>query len=143
MDSVRSAGKGVKIADTNIDLLMYADDVVVIGETENDLQVMLNSIDNWCKTWGICINVRKTKVLHFRLKRAPLSSFKFNLGIQPIEYAHEYKYLGFLFNEFLDLENSTQRVFESGNQVLAALIAKTKLQVGFLFQCLRSYIMLQ
>ena len=37
VDSVRSAGKGVKIAYTNIDLLMYADAVVVIGETENDL----------------------------------------------------------------------------------------------------------
>ena len=130
VDSVRSAGKGVKIADT---LLMYADDVVVIGETENDLQVMLNSIDNWCKTWGIGINVKKTKVLHFRLKRASLSSFKFNLEIQPIEYAHEYKYLGFLFNEFLDLVNSTQRVFESGNQALGALIAKTNASGGLPF----------
>ena len=57
-----------KHADTNIDLLMYADDVVVIGETENDLQVMLNNIDNWCKMWGICINVRKPRCFTFVLK---------------------------------------------------------------------------
>ena len=87
---------------------------------------MLNSIDNWCKTWGIC----KPRCFTFVLKEL---SFKFNLGIQPIEYAHEYQYLGFLFNEFLDLENSTQRVFDSGNQALGAIITKTKASGGLPF----------
>ena len=64
-----------------------------------------------------------------------------------MEYAHENKYLGFLFNKFLYLaiENSThvQRVFESGNQALGALIATTKESGGLAFQCLPSHIMLQ
>ena len=42
----------------------------------------------------------------------------------------EYKYLGFLFNEFLDLDKSIQRVFDRGNQALGAVIAKAKASGG-------------
>ena len=43
-------------------------------------------------------------------------------------------YLGYLSNEFLDLDNSIQRVFDSGNQALGAVIPKQKLLEGYLFQ---------
>ena len=143
VDSVRATGRGLKIKDANIDILMYADDVVVLAETEGDLQAILNSVSSWCRSWGISINVKKTKILHFRQKRTSLSDFKFKLGDQHIEYAHEYKYLGFWFNEFLDLDDSIQRVFDSGNQALRAVIAKAKLLVGSLSQCFPGYMMLQ
>ena len=133
VDSVRGTGRGLRIKDTNIDILMYADDVVILAETEGDLQVILNRVNSWCESWGISINVKKTKVLHFRQKRTPLSDFSFKLGNQHIEYAHEYKYLGFWFNEFLDLDNSIQRVFNSGNQALGAVIAKAKAAGGLPF----------
>ena len=41
VDSVRGTGRGLKIKDTNI---MYADDVVILAETEGDLQVILNRV---------------------------------------------------------------------------------------------------
>ena len=133
VDSVRGSGRGLKIKGTSIDILMYADDVVVLAETEGDLQEILSSINSWCSSWGISINVKKTKVNHFRYKRTPQSNFKFKLGDQHIEYAHEYKYLGFLFNEFLDLDKSIQRVFDRGNQALGAVIAKAKASGGLPF----------
>ena len=40
VDSVRGTGRGLRIKDTNIDILMYADDVVILAETEGDLQVI-------------------------------------------------------------------------------------------------------
>ena len=82
VDSVRGTGRGLRIKDTNIDILMYADDVVILAETEGDLQVILNRVNSWCESWGISINVKKTKVLHFRQKRTPLSDFSFKLGNQ-------------------------------------------------------------
>ena len=47
---------------------MYADDVVVLSETENNLQVMLNTINTWCKKWKLLINETKSNVIHFRPK---------------------------------------------------------------------------
>ena len=68
VDLIRGTGRGLKIKDTNIDILMYADDVVILAETEGDLQVILNSVNNWCRPWGISINVKKIELLHFRQK---------------------------------------------------------------------------
>ena len=80
-DPVRGTGRGLRIKDTNIDILMYADDVVILAETEGDLQVILNRVNSWCESWGISINVKK---IHFRQKRTPLSDFSFKLGNQHI-----------------------------------------------------------
>ena len=59
---------------------------------------------------------------------------------------HEYEYLAidFLSNEFLDLDKSIQRVFDSGNQALRVVLAKRNASGGLaiLFQCLPSCIML-
>ena len=44
VDSVRGTGRRLKIKGTNIDILMYADDVVILAETKGDLQVILNSV---------------------------------------------------------------------------------------------------
>ena len=49
-----------------ISILMYADDVVVLSETENNLQVMLNTINTWCNKWKVLINDTKSNVIHFR-----------------------------------------------------------------------------
>ena len=78
VDSVR--GRVLKNKGTNIDILMYTDDVVILAETEGDLQVIKNSINCWYESWGTS-NVKKTQVLHFRQKG---TSLNFKLGDQLI-----------------------------------------------------------
>ena len=41
-------------------------------------------------------------------------------------YAHQYKYLGFWINDFLDNSESTQKVCDHANRALDVLIAKSK-----------------
>ena len=52
-----------------ISILMFADDVVVLSETENNLQVMLNTINTGCNKWKVLINETKSNVIDFRPKR--------------------------------------------------------------------------
>ena len=66
-----------------------------IGDTEEELQSILDIVYNWCLKWGVKVNLSKTKTIHFRIKRKSQSSFSFKLGEQKIEYTHEYKYLGY------------------------------------------------
>lgn len=40
---------GVPIGDTKVSILMYADDIVLMANSENDLQSMLNVLQEWCK----------------------------------------------------------------------------------------------
>ena len=43
--------KGINIAnDEEVCMLMYADDIALVAETEEDLQDMLNVLSKWCRT---------------------------------------------------------------------------------------------
>ena len=45
---------------------MFADDMVVMSESEEQLHTGLNNLCNYCKKWGITVNTSKTKVFVFK-----------------------------------------------------------------------------
>ena len=59
-------------------VLLYADDTVIFSETPEGMQNALNIFDDYCKTWHLCINVSKTKVVIFS-KRMNRSNIEFML----------------------------------------------------------------
>ena len=103
MQDIQALNIGNDLGDHKLGALLYADDVVVLGETEGDLQTTLDIVAAWCNKWGLSINPKRRKILHFRPKRKPCSSFCFHLGDTSLNFAHDYKYLGFWLNEFLDM----------------------------------------
>ena len=40
---------GVNVDGRLIQCLLYADDIAILGESENDIQLQLNVLYNWCK----------------------------------------------------------------------------------------------
>lgn len=46
-------------------VLLYADDAVILTETQTDMQCALNMRKSYCEIWGLKINVAKTKVVTF------------------------------------------------------------------------------
>ena len=57
---------GVNLDGTIISVLLYADDIVLIAPTEENLQLMLDTMNSWCRKWKLTVNQEKTKVIHFR-----------------------------------------------------------------------------
>lgn len=57
--------KGVSIPgiDEKCPGLLFADDTVVFGETEKELQDSLDSISEWCKKWEMELNVGKCAIM--------------------------------------------------------------------------------
>ena len=47
---INALGKGIKLDDYSVFILLYADDVVLLPENETDLQSMLNVLVDWCNT---------------------------------------------------------------------------------------------
>ena len=123
---IRTFNKGIDLGDYKLVALLYVDDVAVLGETEYDLQCILDTVAAWCNKWSLGINPMKTKILHFRSKRKLCSSFCFHLEDSTLSFVHDYKYLGFWLNEFLDMEESISRSLETTNRALSLLIAKAK-----------------
>ena len=47
-------------------LLMYADDMVLLTESINELQNMLNILQNYTTEWSLDVNIQKSKVVVLR-----------------------------------------------------------------------------
>ena len=73
---------------------MFADDIVLLAENEENLQDLIDAVSTWCNKNQMAINVNKTKIMHVRKKNKDRSSFVFNCNNRTIDYCNEYKYLG-------------------------------------------------
>ena len=75
------------------------------------------------------------------LSRAPIGHLRsgasyIKIGSHHLEYCHQYKYLGYWINEFLDINESIQKVFHKANLALSVLMAKSKATGGFPLFCI-------
>ena len=87
----------MNVEELQIFLLMFADDAILFSQNPQALQSMLNDIQLYCETWGLRLNVNKTKVMIFENGRHTTHNFFINH--QPIEIVSSYKYLGVYFHK--------------------------------------------
>ena len=131
---IKLLNRGVLVNSKIISILMYADDVVVLSETENNLQVMLNTINTWCNKWKLLINEAKSNVIHFRPKGKLKSKIQFKIGDKDLGYDTKYKYLGVTFHENLDFSMHKNILSKSGTRALGSIINKYKLNKDMPFK---------
>jgi hypothetical protein len=82
-------GKGVQVGTEHITILMYADDIVLVAESPEELQDMLNCLHSWFVKNAMCINPSKSKTMHFIPASVQKTKFCFTC---------EYTYLGLVLN---------------------------------------------
>ena len=79
-------------------MLMYVDDIVIVGDRIGDVQKILDCLDMYCEKWGLSVNMEKTKLIFFRnggiVKRYE-SVYYNGTKIDCVSY---YKYLGVTFS---------------------------------------------
>lgn len=130
---LKALGKGVKCDDDNVCILMYADDIVLLAETEQDLQILLNALYGWCSSNGMIVNGNKSKIVHFRNPSVRKTDFTFRCGNDVLETVDKYTYLGLLLSEHLDFDLTAKHVAQSASRALGLLISKCKLAGGLPF----------
>ena len=59
---------------------MYADDVVLLSENEQDLQSILDALNKWCEKDHLYVNDNKSNVVYFRCKSNQVNDRSFNIG---------------------------------------------------------------
>jgi hypothetical protein len=52
-------------------IILYADDTVILSESESDLQAQLDAVHEYCLTWKLKVNIDKTKIVIFGSVRTP------------------------------------------------------------------------
>ena len=54
---------GIKIAGRNVSNLRYADDITLMGETEEELKSLLMKVKGKSEKVGLKLNIQKTKIM--------------------------------------------------------------------------------
>jgi hypothetical protein len=78
-----SVYNGIKVKNTKIPLLLYADDAVILAESKEDLQRAINKLYTYCEFWKLKLNTDKSKVIIF--KKGPANILEqFHYGNTPL-----------------------------------------------------------
>lgn len=75
---------------------MYADDIVLLADYPVKLRHMIRSLEKYCDTWNLTVNLSKSKILVFREGGIVPPSLHFYYKSNPIECVESYCYLGIL-----------------------------------------------
>ena len=67
---IKKAKIGVQIGNRKLGCLGYADDVVLMAESKEDMDRLLNITDEYGREWGVKFSSRKCKVLEFNTTEA-------------------------------------------------------------------------
>ena len=134
--AIRALNCGVPFRDDDsLSILLYADDIVLLSEDVQQMQVMLNCLDTWCKNWGLDINYDKSKAIHFRTASKPKTEYRFVCGDSNLELVSQYKYLGVIFTEHLNFLSMSKMAAQSASRALGLLISKDKAFGGIPYEC--------
>ena len=131
-EELKQSGIGIEIDNELVlTVLLYADDIVLLAETEIDLQNLLNLVNIWCSKWRLEVNLLKTNIMHVRNKQKRRSNFSFHFENKIVEYCGSYKYLGVTLNESLNFEKTTEVLCESAGRALGNIVTKMIKNGGF------------
>ena len=81
---------------TRLNCLLYADDIILLSESEKGLQSCLDNLNSYCHKWKLKINISKTKGIVFSKGKRKTDNLKFYIENKKLEVhvVGKYKYLG-------------------------------------------------
>ena len=82
------------MGEVKINILAYADDIVLITSSREEMQHLLDLVWDYSRKWRFMFNVAKSKVLIFTLKRVNIDRNPLYLGLRKLEEVNCFKYLG-------------------------------------------------
>ena len=112
----------VTLHDTKISCLLYADDLVLLSESQAGLQEALDCLSTYCKKWGLTINLNKTKALVFNKQGHLLKKYKFLYDNILLDIVPTYCYLGIVFSASGNFKAATEKLADQAQKAVFKLI---------------------
>ena len=85
-------------SNTNIPCLLWADDLVLLSKTKNDLQEQIDILAGYFDNWKLKVNIEKSKVIIFNKRGRLIKDENISYKESIIESVKYYKYLGLLLD---------------------------------------------
>ena len=103
------------VGDVTISSLMYADDIILLSETQEGLQKALDVLNCFCISWKLSINKQKSKIMVFN-SNGKTHSNHFKIENETIETVKSYCYLGIIFSYSGNLNLSKTNLMDKGRK---------------------------
>lgn len=108
----------VALGSNIISALAYADDLVLFGSSEEELQNSVKDLQAACTDFGMTISSSKTQVMH--VGKTP-TTIQCELNGNLLEQVSQFKYLGCIFSEDGKFDKEFDHRRMNGNKVVAQL----------------------
>lgn len=83
----QSSVPDIKLHDTEVKCLLYADNLVLISPTKEGLQQHLDHLNRFCQTWVMMVNLKKTNIMIFQ-KRSGYQGHNYKFYLNTVELEH-------------------------------------------------------
>ena len=130
VERLRGAGVGVECGGRMITALLYADDAVLMAEDEKQVKRGLKVLEEWCREWGVEVNVEKSGVMHMRKRGVKRTRETFLVNGEKIKAVEEYRYLGCMVNEHLNCTRMVEERAKAGAKALSEWLRRCTAAVG-------------
>ena len=109
------AQAGIKIAETNINNLRYADDSTIMAESEEELKSLLMKMKEECEKAGLKLSIQKTKIM----ASGPITSWE--LDGETVETVSDFIFGGSKITADGDCSHEIKRPLLLGRKVMTNL----------------------
>jgi len=107
--------EGIRLQDTSIGLLAYADDIVLMEESQNRLKTLFNRLYKVASKVGLSVNEGKTEYMFSSRRGLPFCQ---SIKIDQYEFkrVEQFKYLGSILTEKNNVANEVAARIQDGNK---------------------------
>ena len=130
VEKLRSREVGVRCRGKLIPGLLYVDDMILLAENEEMLKDGLNVLEEWCRQWGVKVNVPKCAIMHFRRKGVTRARGVFKIEGEEIQLVTSYKYLGCVIDEYLQMKGMVEVRAKAGYKALGLWMSRCRQNAG-------------
>ena len=104
--AIQNQDTGIKLQGLNINNLRFADDIVLMAESEEELQTLVNRVHTTSKKYGLTINISKTEVQVISKGNQPIS---IHIQGEPLTQVLTFTYLGGVIDKDSTSTNDIKR----------------------------------
>ena len=110
------AQAGIKIAGRNINNLRYADDTILVAESEQELKSLLMKVKEECEKVGLKFNIQKTNIM----ASSPITSWQ--IDGETVETVADFIFLGSKITADGDWSHEIKRHLLLGTKAMTNLL---------------------
>ncbi len=103
--------------------MFCSDDIVLLADSREELQMMLDELAEFSRQWRFSVNVEKSAVMVIRppSERAPDEEVSFRYGDEAMKVVDEFKYLGVVLDEKFNWRRDIKKRVTKSKAAMARL----------------------